>query len=113
MEAEELRCIMETIDTNGSGTLSIKEFIDGMQNEQVQHALHNLGVEIKDPELYFRNMAAAMSTDEVDLNDLVTTVMRLKGSASSVDLHSLISETVTMKRNMGMLIEQQGRLIKA
>uniref|UniRef100_A0A6U6K7Y6 EF-hand domain-containing protein n=1 Tax=Zooxanthella nutricula TaxID=1333877 RepID=A0A6U6K7Y6_9DINO len=109
-DINELECIMQIIDANGSGTLTIEEFVDAMDNERVIHALKMLGVDVKDAEFYFKTLATATGQDEISVAEFTQQVIRMKGPATAVDLHGLILETTVMRSRMRRYQEEQTEL---
>jgi len=99
-EAEELLCIFETLDQDGNGRLSVDEWASGVRKERVRTALTALGVDIKDPELFFRTLATTLDIDEPDISDVISHILHMKGGASSMDLHGLIMQTVILQRSV-------------
>merc|ERR1719401_1816297 len=66
---EELLCIMNVIDTDCNGSLSVEEFLSAMDNERVVHALRCLGVDIKDAALFFQTMSHVTDTEEMSIEE--------------------------------------------
>lgn len=99
-EAGELTTILETLDGNGDGCMSIGEFSKVMTNERVVHVLSKLGVDIKDAELFFTTVARLSHRDIVEIPEFVSQIMRLKGHALSMDLHAVIVQMQCLQRSL-------------
>merc|ERR1719436_1866241 len=112
-EIEELRCVMELIDSDGSGYLSLNEFLPALKNQRIQHALRDVGVDIKMPELYFKTLALVTNQEEVSVDDFVKHIVQMKGHATSVDVQSLTLETAVLKKNVADILESQSSILKA
>merc|ERR1712217_371918 len=100
MEFEEIRAIMDLIDANGDGALTAEELIDAMQNEKIEHALREHGIEIKDPDLFFQTLLAMSldpSSGSIDINEFVHYAMQTKGPASALVVQSLVLGTKTLE----------------
>merc|ERR1719188_2573178 len=112
MEMQELRCIMTLIDTNGSGSLSVDEFVEAMRNERVEQKMRSMGIDVKMPELYFRTLALVSKSEEVSIDDFVTHLIQMKGQATSVDVQSLTLETAVLKKVVGQLQDGQRQMLE-
>lgn len=106
-ETAEVICILQAIDTNEDGTLERSEFREAMQNERISHALSALGIDIKHADTFFDTLvdgnAGGAEDQAVDLEHLGRQIVRLKGNATSVDLHALISQTRALQVDMARL----------
>jgi len=105
---EELTCILETLDVDGSGTLNVAEVTSGVHRERVYAALQSLGVDIKDPERFFGTLASVLGSDEIDIPTIAAHTLHMKGGASSIDLHSLMVQTGMLQQSLEELREAIG-----
>merc|ERR1712048_445890 len=71
------------------GTISLPEFLQMLEDHRVRAYLNVRGIEVKDAEMFFRMLSTSSGTDEVDIHSFVEGCLRLKGLATSVDLHQL------------------------
>lgn len=109
-ELEELTGLMNAIDGDGNGEISCDEFVRAMENEKVRGVLRSVGVDIKEPELYFKTMSFVAQREHIDLNNFAEQALRLKGAASGIDLHSLIHETKLVRQNIHDIYCQQKKV---
>eukprot|EP00429_Kryptoperidinium_foliaceum_P082482 CAMPEP_0176213856 /NCGR_PEP_ID=MMETSP0121_2-20121125/15875_1 /TAXON_ID=160619 /ORGANISM="Kryptoperidinium foliaceum, Strain CCMP 1326" /LENGTH=438 /DNA_ID=CAMNT_0017552933 /DNA_START=1 /DNA_END=1317 /DNA_ORIENTATION=- len=90
-EGEELTMILEALDDDGDGLMSMSEFASAMTNDRIVHLLHRVGVDIKDAELFFTTVASLGNRqDAIEIPEFVAQVMRLRGQALSIDLHAVL-----------------------
>jgi len=111
-EAEELFLILETLDGDGDGCMSMDEFRQVMTNDRVVHMLKKLGVDIKDAELFFSTVARLSHQDIIEIPEFVTQIMRLKGNALSMDLHALIVQTHCLQQSFEQNLEKKFRELR-
>jgi len=100
---EEMRRIMHEADVNVNGTISAKEFCEQVQYGKLGAQLAVVGLDVKDAHNFF-NLILAMGTmepghqnysrnikgdPEVPIDSFVEQCMRMRGTASSIDLHKM------------------------
>jgi len=94
VEAEELREICEKLDMNGSGTIDIDEFRGNFQHGKLMAHLQVLGLQIKDADMFFHMLMDSSdpppSEQVLDISDFVAGCMRLRGSATNLDLQTIL-----------------------
>ena len=88
---------MHTIDTDGSGSLSVEEFLTAMENDRVEHALRQLGVDIRMPEHYFKTLSAITEQTEISIEEFVAHIVQMKGSATRTDVQTLTLEVAVLQ----------------
>merc|ERR1712012_428996 len=96
--ARELTKLLAQLDKNHSGTISLTEFLGFMDDVAFRTHFEVRDVDIKDAELFFRMLATVAESDEVPFATFTEGCMRLKGMASSIDLHTVHFETKLMNR---------------
>jgi len=96
-ESEELTRLCMQVDTNNSGTISAEEFY--AMNRKMRNYFAVMGLDITDAECFFEMLAALHDDQEVDIPTFVTGCMKLKGTATSLDLQRLMFETKLIYRN--------------
>ncbi|CAE7342719.1 Scn8a, partial [Symbiodinium pilosum] len=96
-DIQEVTAIMHTIDTDGSGSLSVDEFLTAMQNDRVEHALRQIGVDIRMPEHYFKTLAAITEQEEIAIDEFVAHIVQMKGAASRTDVQTLTLEVAMLQ----------------
>jgi len=81
--------VVRELDYDKSGTISESEFMLFIHDERVMPKFQVRGIEVNNAKLFFSMLAAIAGTEEVDIRTFVKGLMRLKGQASSADLHIL------------------------
>lgn len=112
-DADELRKIFTALDDNSSGTISLDELQHLIAHPKFRTYLRVRGIRIEDAEL-FHSMLISVAGDineEVDISVVVAACLRMKGFASSMDLHALSFEARLMhRRHRELLVECTSRL---
>jgi len=109
--------IFKSIDTDGSGTLTIQEFRRHLGSETIKAYFESLELDVSDVWTLFK----LIDTDEgnmIDLDEFVTGCMRLKGAAKCIDVAGMNQEqkwmskrlTRFMKRTEARLVELQTQM---
>ncbi|CAE7756087.1 SFH12 [Symbiodinium sp. CCMP2456] len=99
-DVEYLTAIMELIDKDKSGFISVREFLTAMQNERIEYSLRSIGVDMRMPERYFTTLASLSDKKELSIKELVYKIVDMKGSASRADVELLSLETRILKREV-------------
>jgi len=86
-----LRKLFREADTDNSNTVSLAEFQDHLQNDEVVAHLKVLELDIFEVRGLFQ-LLDINQKGEVDIDEFVVGMMRLKGGAKGVDVASLIYE---------------------
>eukprot|EP00929_Paragymnodinium_shiwhaense_P025170 TRINITY_DN15283_c2_g1_i1.p1 TRINITY_DN15283_c2_g1~~TRINITY_DN15283_c2_g1_i1.p1 ORF type:complete len:762 (-),score=159.92 TRINITY_DN15283_c2_g1_i1:148-2433(-) len=94
-DARELMRICKEADTDFSGSVSVDEFSIFMENEKFREFLELRGIDIKDTGLFFHMITSATGCTDVDLEMFVGTCLRVRGPATSIDLHTIGFEAKT------------------
>eukprot|EP00929_Paragymnodinium_shiwhaense_P118762 TRINITY_DN9067_c0_g3_i2.p1 TRINITY_DN9067_c0_g3~~TRINITY_DN9067_c0_g3_i2.p1 ORF type:complete len:681 (+),score=121.73 TRINITY_DN9067_c0_g3_i2:153-2195(+) len=109
-DAKELMQVCQLADSDGSGTVSLTEFQEFMCNDAFRRYFDMRGIDIKDTELFFHMVTMSTGATEIDLEAFVGSCLRVKGSATSIDLHTLGFEMKIMnqiEKRFFMFAEQQ------
>jgi len=87
-ETDDLRFLCNQLDTDGSGTITLSEFVASMQDERMVSLMASVGLEVHDVEFFFRLIAGAGHTGELELDveEFVAGCMSMKGPASGLDM---------------------------
>lgn len=83
--------LLEEIDSEGNGTISRKDLEDAFQDQRIRHYFSILEIDISESSYLF-DMLDLDRSGEVDWNEFVEGCARLKGSAKSIDVHTLMFE---------------------
>merc|ERR1711920_1128037 len=73
------------LDTNGSGALSLEEFEKHIEDEKIMAYLRTREIDIGQVKTLF-TLLDVDQTGDVDMEEFVAGVLRLKGGATSMDL---------------------------
>jgi len=92
VESQELREICMAMDRNESGTIDPQEFFASFRAGKLRAHLEVLGLHIKDADVFFQLLMAENDTteQELDIDEFVAGCMRLRGSATSLDLQTVL-----------------------
>jgi len=86
-----LQDIFRTVDSDGSGTVTFQEFRDHLDNEPVKAYFESLELDVTDVSALFQ----LLDSDDgnlVDLDEFVTGLIRLRGSAKRVDVAVIMQQ---------------------
>eukprot|EP00929_Paragymnodinium_shiwhaense_P083851 TRINITY_DN44806_c0_g1_i1.p1 TRINITY_DN44806_c0_g1~~TRINITY_DN44806_c0_g1_i1.p1 ORF type:complete len:740 (-),score=105.39 TRINITY_DN44806_c0_g1_i1:7-2226(-) len=113
-DAKELQQILRSLDADGSGMITHDEVQRVVKDERFLEKLNVLGFDIKDVDMFYRMLASVTHEDEVSIEAFVSGCMRLKGTACSLDLHSLCFQHqaayLVQKRFNEHLLEKLGEI---
>jgi len=90
---DELRKLCQHFDTDGSGYISREKFAESLEHGKMKANLAVLGLDIKDAELFLGMLAEASGEKEVNVDAFIHGCMRLKGTATSLDMQLLVFGT--------------------
>jgi len=88
------------MDKSGTGSISLEEFLEGMEDQTTRSYFGVRGIEVKDGVAFFNMLASVNGMREVPLDVFVHGCLRLRGPASSIDLHTFSYESKLMHRNV-------------
>jgi len=110
-DVEELRHLFLEADLDNSFSISLEEFVQLTAQQRFRSYLHVRGIDIKNAEVFFEMLRTLGGNKDVDLGVLVNTLIRMKGVATSIDLHSLGFETKMLGRKQyAFMAESRERL---
>jgi len=119
---ETLQRVFEELDSNGSGTLTLDEFEQQIQDEHILTYLSTLELDIDQVRILL-TLLDLDQNGEVDIEEFITGCLRLKGRAKSLDmailqyqiewiLHNLSSLTDSISQGFnGVMSELHGSFI--
>lgn len=91
-ELAQLRNIFAEGDVDGSGTISKDEFVQHCQSRRVRALLRAIGLDV-DQACYFFKILDTHNSGELPIQELVVSCMRLKGSATAMDMAAMMRQT--------------------
>lgn len=101
-EAEELRSMIKEMDTENTGRISSKQFMQHMQNRNMVALFSSAGIRVNDAKLFFEMLSSVNGGDSIDINTFVDGCMAVKGTATSLDMQRQLFE----QRNMFARLQQ-------
>jgi len=106
------RLIMEDLDLDQDGVISLEELETLALDDRVRHKFEMRGLEVKDVEVFFKTLTAIADTDTLSIDAFVDGCMKMKGPASSLDVHALDFQLQVMSRHLSRIsadLHQQRR----
>jgi len=100
MDAKHLSTAFVQLDKNKSGYITIEEFLEITQDPTFQKFMQVRGIDIKDAKMFFNMLVSACKSTEVDIATFIGSCLRMKGLATSIDLHTLGFEVRTIHRRL-------------
>mmetsp|Transcript_22155 Transcript_22155/g.63530 ORF Transcript_22155/g.63530 Transcript_22155/m.63530 type:complete len:560 (+) Transcript_22155:79-1758(+) len=99
-DAQELTQIFSEIDTDSSGTISLHELEAMIVHPRFRSYLRVRGIDLQDAQLFHRMLASVVGADseDIDLHFVVAACLKMKGVATSMDLHALTFESKLLNR---------------
>jgi hypothetical protein len=86
-DAKELRQTFKRMDLDKSGKLDLHEFEKCMRMPEFERWLQTRGIDIKETKTFFHMISCHQPM--VDIDSVVNACMRMRGQATSVDLHTM------------------------
>jgi hypothetical protein len=87
-----LRSLFSRLDENNSGTITRPQFRKMQRMPEFRSFLLSLGLDLKEAETFFTMVCHSIDGQqrpELALDDIIAACFRIRGSASSMDLHIL------------------------
>lgn len=99
-ECEEMRKLIQQMDADASGALTLDEFVMATEDVYVKSYLRSLGLEIHDAVMFFKMLASLAGTENLPIDDFVKRLGRMKGGATAMDLQSLMFEVSILRKQV-------------
>merc|ERR1712048_550790 len=87
------------------GIMTREEFTYHMRDLGVRSNLINLGLEVRDADMFFQILTTITGEDSIEIEDFVHYCSRMKGGATSIDLQSLAFEVRIIHQQVNALVE--------
>jgi len=102
----DIKKIFHSMDENQSGTLSVEELRQCMQDVRMASYFDMIGLDIRDAEAFITMLTSMSGSDEVDVHTFVSGWLRLKGPATSLDLCTMQYQTqlseITVRKELAL-----------
>lgn len=95
MEAEDLRSECRQIDKDGDGFITLAELADFLETGKFRHFLQSHDIDVRDEEVFFE-LLRSHEGETMSIDEFVEECMKLKGAATSLDLHYLTKQVGTI-----------------
>jgi len=105
-DGEELVLMFKQADLDESRGISKSEFRMAMANEKFTYCLQAHNIDIANAESLFDMLISISGKDEVDIRTLVGALLRLRGNATSIDLHALSFRTELMSKTFNLFVSE-------
>jgi len=97
-DAQDLRQICNRIDFDGNGRIAWPEFEAYMQNNNDGFArLKACGLDVHDVHEFFVSLTSGQQTETVEIEDFINHAMRLRGTATSIQVKSVASQMMRVQ----------------
>jgi len=109
--AEDLKKLLEEMDIDSSKTMSHAELKTCLQSPQFHDFLLAHGVHIYEASTFFEMLFECGEVNSLEIDTIVAYCLRIKGQATSLDLHTMRYEVVNgLQRTQSMLEALEGQL---
>jgi len=99
-KGDELHSLLSSADTDRNGKLSVEEFRQKLSQPKVLAQLAAFGLNVKDAQMFFELLLAESSEqDGLPLDHFVDGCLRMRGSATSIDLQLLHFRVAVMAKD--------------
>jgi len=99
-----LREVFRDLDSDGSGTITLAEFQENLDRDEMKAYLDSLGLSSSDALVLF-SLLDADGTQTIDIEEFMMGCLRLRGTAKSIDLASLMSDQKALGRRVSGITE--------
>lgn len=109
-EISHLRRVFNEADQNGDGRITWDEFVLLLNNEEVKNWLSHLGFDVVEISGLFKLLDGG--DGEIEFDELLSGVMRIKGGAKHVDLLTLLYENQKLHHRLHEVKVQLNRVMR-
>eukprot|EP00439_Symbiodinium_sp_Y106_P019837 s1783_g2.t1 len=100
----EIKKFFETADSDGSGTLSYREFCGHLRNPTVKAFFHGLDIDPEEASIIFRILDDDKN-DEILIEEFINGTMKLKGHATKLEMITLMYDNTRQSMKLDSLCE--------
>ncbi|CAE7716365.1 unnamed protein product, partial [Symbiodinium microadriaticum] len=97
----EIKKFFETADSDGSGTLSYREFCGHLRNPTVKAFFHGLDIDPEEASIIFRILDDDKN-DEILIEEFINGTMKLKGHATKLEMITLMYDNTSRLADVTM-----------
>jgi len=113
MDAKHMSEVFAHLDTDHSGNISVQEFMEMTQDPVFLEFMQIRGIDIKDAKMFFNMLVSGSRGSEVDIKTFIGSCLRMKGLATSIDLHTLGFEVKTIHKRLSKYQdEERGKIAR-
>jgi len=92
--------LISSMDTKKTGKISLQNFLLQAHDPYASAYLRTLGIRIEDASMFFHLLQRVLGSEELPIEDFVGRLVRMKGTAKSLDLQSVAFEVSLMRRTI-------------
>eukprot|EP00747_Dinoflagellata_sp_TGD_P023796 gnl/TRDRNA2_/TRDRNA2_130080_c0_seq4.p1 gnl/TRDRNA2_/TRDRNA2_130080_c0~~gnl/TRDRNA2_/TRDRNA2_130080_c0_seq4.p1 ORF type:complete len:422 (+),score=59.40 gnl/TRDRNA2_/TRDRNA2_130080_c0_seq4:193-1458(+) len=97
-DVEDMKRFCAAMDVDGSGTISLGELMEFLDNAKARAYLQLKGLDVTDAEMFFFLLASANGSDSVDIDAFAEGAMKMRGQANAMDIQTVLYETKRIKQ---------------
>merc|ERR1719330_886144 len=105
--SKELRDLIQHLDKDSSGTISLDELKAETRDEETRHKLEMLGIQVREMIVFFKTSCDYRRRTELSIDDFVDACLKMRGPASSMDLQTIGFTLQMLAKNLDAAGEAQ------
>lgn len=102
-DIEEVKQLCHQMDFDCSGSITWDEFQERLKDPAVKMYMLSLGLEVRDAQIFFETLRNISGTEEVDIDAFVEGCIKMKGTASGIDLAAVSFQAKLMQSSLNDL----------
>eukprot|EP00931_Biecheleriopsis_adriatica_P057036 TRINITY_DN33825_c0_g1_i1.p1 TRINITY_DN33825_c0_g1~~TRINITY_DN33825_c0_g1_i1.p1 ORF type:complete len:291 (+),score=51.80 TRINITY_DN33825_c0_g1_i1:3-875(+) len=95
---QELSKLFKEMDSDGSGTLTMVEFVECLKVDEIASYFGTIGLSISDAEYFFSMLCETVGSDVIYVEDFIQQCSHMKGQALSLDVIQVAWELQGIRR---------------
>jgi hypothetical protein len=108
-ETHQLKDLLASMDNDKNGRLTFDEFSSALEDMHVQAYLRSLGLAVNDAAMFFDLLAHQSGSGDLPIAELSQRMCRMKGTATSMDLQSLMFEVSVIRKLIVEVVTEMAR----
>lgn len=105
LESQALTELFQRMDSEGLGCINYHQFEENLKDSKVRLYFASLGLEVNDAKMFFKVLTSISGTSDIAIDDFIDHCTKMKGPASSIDLHGLAFQVKLMHRQIKQLVD--------